>query len=69
MRGGKDFVVAREKIMSLQSRLGMSRTEASMSLFHHVATVDDAWMLLKYESFLIISKILFEGSCNRGRDG
>jgi hypothetical protein len=54
--------------MSLQSRLGMSRTEASLSLFHHVATVDDAWMLLEYESFLIISKILFEGSRNRGRD-
>jgi hypothetical protein len=52
VRGSKDVVVvAREKIMSLQKSLGYESYRVEDESYHHVATVDDAWMLLEYEVF------------------
>lgn len=61
-------LLRRRQLKSSRS-LGYESYRGEDESYHHVATVDDAWMLLGYEYFLINSKTLFEGSRKRGRGG
>lgn len=69
-RGRRSVVeVAREKTIKSSKSLGYESYRGENESYHHVATVDDAWMLVGYELFLINSKILSEGNRKRGRVG